>query len=224
MNSFLNYLDQNIPLELRLKEAFDTVRIPADRRREITSFLEVLKIKDAQSYNHSVRVGLLTLKIAEFMHLSRRALLYAGLLHDIGKTQTRPELLRKTGEWTKSDAEELNSHVMDGYRIIRGHFDFSAEIILWHHRFQPRMYPEKLPKFLHSYSQGTRIMIPLFGRMLSLADVFDALHRLNSKSDKIQQITGELIKEKMLTFNKDQETLINELYETGIFTTDIYNE
>lgn len=219
MSRFFNYWDPTRSLGERLQEVFDGLQITECRQREVMSFIEILKIKDLETYNHSIRVGLLSKRIADFMHLSRRALLYAGLLHDIGKVQTRVELLQKTENWTAEDAEELNTHVMDGYRILRGHFDFSAEIILWHHRFQSRRYPEQMPEFLHNYSQGTKIMIPIFGRMLSLADTFDALHRVNSKFGEGQAITGEQIREKMLSFNKDQEVLIGELYDAGIFTT-----
>jgi response regulator RpfG family c-di-GMP phosphodiesterase len=152
------------------------------------------------------------------MHLDAKALLYAGLLHDVGKLQTKLSTLQKTEGWLPADTEEIKNHVVDGYRVLRDCFDFTAEIILWHHRFQPGRYPESLPQPLHDYSEGTRVMIPLFGRLLSLADVFDALHRVNDKHG-LEPLTGEDIKAKMLACNPDQRVLIEEAYEAGIFTT-----
>ena len=158
------------------------------------------------------------------MHLDEKAALYAGLLHDLGKAQTNPATLKKTSGWTEEDAQEIRSHVMDGYRMIRGHFDFSAEVILWHHRFQPNSYPGETPIPLHDYSQGTKVMIPLFGRILALADHFDALHRVNSKFVKDEQPVGDMIKKQMFGHNPDQRVLIEELYKAGILTTLTFNE
>lgn len=215
---FLNYLDPSISLRARYQSALNDLRIPGKHRRGIYALLSPLKEKDALTYEHSIRVGLLAQRIGEFMHLDQKALFFAGLLHDIGKAQTRPETLQKTTGWTAEDAAEISSHVMDGYRMARGLFDFSAEVILCHHLFQRNGYPKKLPPPLHDYSQGTKTMIQMFGRILSLADVFDALHRVNDKLGETE-LTGETIKEKMFAFNQDQKVLIGELFKADILTT-----
>ena len=224
-SGFLDYLDPNVPLEERLREVFDELRIENDRRDGVETFMRLLKVKDRATYEHSVRVGLLTRQIGRFIHLDERALLYAGLLHDIGKAQTRLETLKKTVEWTPADAVEVRSHVIDGYRLLRGYFDFSAEIILWHHRFQPNGYPTaaELPSPLHDYSEGTKTMVAFYGRVLSLADAFDAMHRLNEKFGA-EPLSGEEIKKRMLAASPDQRTLIEELYGAGIFTTRLFNK
>jgi len=222
MNAFLNYLYPGISLEERLRRAFDDLKTVDEQREGIMTFLRLLESKHPPTYEHSIRVGLLAGRIARFMHLDERALLYAGLLHDVGKAQTRLELLQKTDEWTLADAIEMNNHVMDGYRLIRDRFGFSAEIILWHHRFQHVAYPELLPAPLHSYCEGTRVAIPMYGRLLALADIFDALHRVNSKHG-CDPLTGKQIMEKMLTFNHDQAGLIQELFQADIFTTYLVN-
>ena len=96
MNKFVNYLDQGVPIEERLRWAFDEIQLPNDQRESVVAFLHPLKIKDRTTYEHSIRVGLLARRIARFMHLDEKALLYAGLLHDISKAQTRLETLQKT--------------------------------------------------------------------------------------------------------------------------------
>src|SRR3989338_8412594 len=221
MNKFVNYRDQGVPIEERLRWAFDEIQLPNDQRESVVAFLHPLKIKDRTTYEHSIRVGLLARRIARFMHLDEKALLYAGLLHDISKAQTRLETLQKTESWTAADTEEIMRHVIDGYRLVRNHFDFSAEVILWHHRFQAGGYPKELPAPLHEYSEGTKTMIAFYGRILALADCFDALHRVN---DKFGSLTGEQIKEKMVTLNRDQRVLVEELYNASVLTTYVVSE
>lgn len=220
MAKFLHYFNR-AELLLNLSEAFRNAGIKDDRQGEIMGFLHPLRIKDSATYEHSIRVGLLAYKIGKYIHLDQKALLYAGLLHDIGKAQTRLAVLQKTEGWTEADTTEIMEHVIDGYRLIRDHFDFSAEIILWHHKFQSRGYPAQMPVALHTYSQGTQVMIPMYGRMLSLADTFDALHRVNDKY-VFGPHPGEEIKQKMLTFHPDQRILVEDLFKDGIFTTSIF--
>jgi putative nucleotidyltransferase with HDIG domain len=224
MSSFINYLSQDISLERRLEEVFNELEISPEQRKEIEAFMAILKLKDRMTYDHSIRVALLATRIGNFMHLDPKVLLYSGLLHDTGKAQTNPATLKKTSGWTGADTAEIMSHVMDGYRLIRGHFDFSAEVILWHHRFQPNSYPTEIPQPLHDYSEGTRVMIPFFGRILALADQFDALHRMNDKFTRGEKPIGESIKETMLAHNPDQRKLIEELYRADILTVRIFSD
>jgi HD-GYP domain-containing protein (c-di-GMP phosphodiesterase class II) len=56
-----------------------------------------------------------------------------------------------------------------------------------------------------------------YGRILAIADVYDALHRKNSKYGESKYLTDEEIKQKMLEGNTDRVDLIEDLYEAGIF-------
>lgn len=219
MTVFLDYLDPAKSLEDRLHEALVEHGVAADQQERITLFLSILRTKDIATYRHSVRVGLVASRIGSFMHLSAKALLYAGLLHDVGKALTLLSTLRKTEDWKPADAEEMTRHATDGYRMLAGVFDFSAEIVHWHHRFQRNGYPETMPEPLHGYSEGTKALIPFLGRVLAIADLYDALHRVNSK---FGELTGEDIRMKMLSFNPDQRQLIEELYGSGVLTTELF--
>ncbi len=221
MKLFNDYLDPSISLQERINKAFDDLKFSEERRLGVNTFLEPLKLKDVLTYEHSLRVGLLTKNIGKFMHLDAKALFYAGLLHDIGKALTDPKTLKKTDVYSPADYKEIQHHVKHGYQLLRGYFDFTAEVVWWHHRFQPNKYPKNLPIGLHQYSEGTKVVIPMYGRILSLADCYDALHRVNNKFKEQVTLKGEWIKEKMLTFNPDQKVLISELYEAEIFTTNI---
>jgi len=104
---------------------------------------------------------------------------------------------------------------MNGYRMIKDRFDFTAEIVLLHHYFQALGYPTKLPPFLHKYSEGAKVMIKLCGYLLALADVYDALHRDNGRTGS--PLSGEAIKIKMFEHFADQHKLIEDLYDAGVF-------
>lgn len=209
-------------LHKQLRAALAELEVPQQEWETVLAFLEPLRTKDPIThvhYEHSVRVGFLCREIGKFMHLDEKALLYAGLMHDIGKCQVCLGTLGKTDVWTAIDTAAIQEHVMDSYRFLRGRFDFSAEVVVLHHRFQDDAYPAELPAPLHAYSEETKELIMTYGRLLALADVYDALHRSNSKFGTHRVLSGDEIKTKMLELNTDQRSLILKLYDAGIFTT-----
>ena len=166
---------------------------------------------------HSKRVGLKAGEIAEFTDLDKKALLYAGLTHDLGKCQVPLSTLGKTSGWTEKDSEAIKTHVLDGYRMLMGRFDFTADTMVLHHTFQINGYPGEIPPPLHPYSEETQLLIVEHGRILALADVYDALHRENDKFGEKRVLTDKEIREQMFIFNPDREKLVEDLYEVGIF-------
>lgn len=209
-------------LEQQFSNACDELEIREEDKDAILSFLAPLRDKDPATnfhFLHSLRVGLLARKIGEFVHHEGKPLFVAGVLHDLGKCQVALEVLGKTENWTEADTQAIKRHVTDGYRMLRGRFDFSAEIILWHHRFQENGYPKRLPPLLHDYKEASKLLIVEYGRIIALADVYDALHRMNDKFGKTKKLSGEEIREKMLEFNPDRIKLILALYEAGILIT-----
>ncbi|MBI5732875.1 HD domain-containing protein [Candidatus Jorgensenbacteria bacterium] len=208
-------------LEADLYETLNELKISPEEQKALNSFLAPLRDKSPVTrphHEHSIRVALSARRIARFMHLDERALLYAGLMHDIGKTEVCLGTLGKIEGWTEVDTEEVKRHVMSGYYFLKGRFDFTAEVILWHHRFQRDGYPKTLPPPLHDYSESTKALIPIYGRVLALADVYDALHRVNAKFGELKKLSGQEIKDQMLALNLDQQELIESLYRADIFT------
>ncbi|MCX6793276.1 MAG: HD domain-containing protein [Candidatus Falkowbacteria bacterium] len=219
MSTFKEYLAQPPSLAARLDSAFKRLNIEKKKQLEIFSFLAPLKIKDIQTYKHSLRVGILAAEIGQLMHLDQKALLYSGLLHDIGKALTNSNTLKKTEAYNEKDYEAIKDHVLDGYKMLQGCFDFAAEIIIWHHKFQANEYPKEMPSRLHDYSRGTEVKIPFYGRLISLVDFYDALHRSNKKFADQADLSGEEMKKRLINFNPDAKTLIEKFYQSGIFTT-----
>lgn len=206
--------------ECLLDEAFKDLKIAEDWQASLLAFLAPLKEKGEVGqyhYLHSIRVALTAKAIGEFMGVDSKALFYAGLLHDVGKALTNPKTLGQTSCWTAEDAKEIQGHVIDGFRLLRGRFDFSASILLWHHEFQRNAYPLELPKPLHPFSKGTEVTIAIYGRLLAIADTYDAMHRVNSETGGMR-LTDPEIKVNMLKSHPDQKVLIENLYKAGVLT------
>ncbi|QNK59129.1 HD-GYP domain-containing protein [Paenibacillus sp. PAMC21692] len=127
---------------------------------------------DAYLFQHSFNVAVLSgiMGIAKGFNRNQLEELGVGaLLFDIGMTKLPPELLSKTGRYTKEDMELMHSHPKLGFDILRKYHDISivsAHCALQHHeRFNGMGYPRNLKKDeIHIYAQ-----------IVGLADTYDAL-------------------------------------------------
>lgn len=214
-------MDEVSAVEEQFWTACDEINISDANKAYLKSFLAPLRDKSSVThfhYLHSLRVGLLARQIGRFIHHEEKPLLFAGALHDLGKCQTPLHILGKADSWSDEDQSAIEQHVIDGYRLLSGRFDVTAEIMLWHHRFQEKGYPEELPPLLHNYRETMRLLIREYGRIVALADVYDALHRVDAKFGEKEALTGGKIREKMFEFNPDRKKLIFALYEANILT------
>lgn len=94
----------------------------------------------------------------------------ASRLHDIGKVAVPDRVLTKAGRLTPDERTEMQRHAEIGYEVLAGSdsdvLRLAAEIALSHHeRFDGRGYPRG----------RSGQAIPLEGRIVAIADVFDAL-------------------------------------------------
>jgi len=129
------------------------------------------------------------------------------------------ETLTRTDGWSAADQASIEHHVGDGFRLLSGVFDFTAGAILFHHRFQPKPYPQDIPSMRPNFSEGSRQLLQEYGRVVAIADTFDALHRINAKHGDMREATGSEIEQKMLEFHPDRKELIQDLFKSGILTT-----
>lgn len=206
-------------LPAQLQKTMDDLKVDSEDQKALHAFLGPLKAKEgahSPTYNHSVRVGLTAAAIGKFVGMDARALLFAGLMHDIGKALVLMSTLSKTQSWTPEDSREMECHVVDSYRLLRGKFDFSAQILVWHHQFQDNYYPKELPVPLHPHSKAAQVTISMYGRLLALADTYDALHRVNFQDGQVRARSDEEIHGLMVGKNGDQHDLVNHLYENQI--------
>ena len=204
-------------LESNLEKAYVQLGISQKHQGSINTYLTLLKLKDRDTYEHSIRVGLLGIKFAKHSSLDQKALFYAGTLHDIGKILINPEVLKKIGKYNKKDMEEMKKHAEYGYKLLTGVHEFSAQIALRHHKYQQEKYPKKLKKSETKLSKGTKSEIDFYARILSVIDFYDAIttrddHKFGKKKLNLEEIKKLLIKN-----HPDQELLINKLYTGKIF-------
>ena len=225
-NPFPDWHDPS--LEKKLEHAFAELSLAKEEKAKITSLLAPLRNTHEFTnyhYQHSVRVGLLCYDIADFMHLDKKILLYCGIMHDIGKSCVPLELLAKADVrlsentvWTPEDHEAMKAHVTKSYELTKDAVIkdvgllWIPDIVVRHHRYGADPYPKELPAFPAEYSEGTKAVVGFYSRLVALADVYDALHRLDQK-----QRSEEEIREYMFRQHPEVEGLVEKLYKEGIF-------
>ena len=129
--------------------------------------------KDSDTGNHTNRVGyysrlVLSALVSDESELD--LIFYSSPLHDIGKIGIPDSILLKPGKLTPDEFDFMKKHTEIGANILQGSVSKyllkGAEIALSHHeKYDGTGYPNKLA--------GENI--PLFGRIVALSDVFDAL-------------------------------------------------
>lgn len=135
------------------------------------SLTSAVDAKDAYTCGHSERVAMLSRHLAQKAGLPDPQIEHvymAGLLHDVGKIGVPESVLQKTGRLTPEEYEEMKKHPLIGARILNDVKQLGDVIpgVLHHHeRFDGSGYPAGLA--------GANI--PLAGRIICLADCFDAM-------------------------------------------------
>jgi putative nucleotidyltransferase with HDIG domain len=137
----------------------------------LKSFAVAVETEDAPAGEHCERVAANARTLGEAVGLGQRELeelYWAGLLHDIGKVTVPREILRKPGGLTLEEYLVMRRHARLGANLLASVESFKgvAEGVGAHHeRWDGSGYPGGL--------RGEQI--PLFGRILAVVDVFEAL-------------------------------------------------
>jgi cyclic di-GMP phosphodiesterase len=129
--------------------------------------------KDEDTGEHVLRVGYLAAAIARRLHLAETdvdALLRAAPMHDIGKIGVPDRILLKPGKLDADEWQIMTQHTGIGGKILTGSTSqvvkLAEVVALTHHeRWDGTGYPRGL--------KGETI--PVVGRIVAVADVFDAL-------------------------------------------------
>ncbi|MCB1180052.1 MAG: HD domain-containing protein [Leptospiraceae bacterium] len=134
---------------------------------------EVGHMNELLTDHHIYRMGAYSVEIAKSLGWkpeNYQLLESAALLHDTGKIFIDSSILTKPDKLTDSEWRIVQKHTIKGYKILNKInsplFQLAAEVALNHHeRWDGTGYPKKL--------KGEEI--PISARIVSIADVFDAL-------------------------------------------------
>ena len=182
---FLTRAKNMLALQGSRKKLADRATWLADEVRKATSEIvlrereTVLRLSKAAEYRdpetgaHIMRMAHYSQLIAKELGLGldqQELLLEAAPLHDIGKVGIPGGILLKPGKLTAAEFEIMKQHARIGYEVLKGSssrvLQSGAEIAHCHHE-----------KFDGSGYQSGRTgeIIPMFSRIVAVADVFDAL-------------------------------------------------
>ncbi|MDO8362881.1 MAG: HD domain-containing protein [Actinomycetota bacterium] len=165
---------------LRLRTT-DLEQLVSLRTDEVEAFqIEVLlriavmaEFRNTDTAEHPIRVGDLSAEIAQELGEPTEyvnQLRLAARLHDIGKVAVPDAILMKPGPLTAAEFDLMKTHTTLGAEILSGSssptIQLAAELALTHHeRWDGSGYPGGV----------AGAVIPLSGRIVTIADVYDAL-------------------------------------------------
>lgn len=201
-----------------LAEALAQEGVAPGNQDDIRAYLKILRNRDEKTYEHSVRVGVLASRIAIYAArpgVSARMLLWAGLLHDIGKSLLPPGILTKKAAFTQEDYAAMEPHVKYGWDMLSSVHDFTAHIIVRHHQFGPRPYPKALPP-LPEHLKDKAEQVNEAARLLALADYYDALMNRDNEKNGSAPLTSRQKREVYMRDNADQKDLVELLESVGV--------
>ncbi len=187
VKTHLALYDQNRVLEQKVRER--TEELVHTRDVTIYSLAALAETRDNETGGHIMRTQHYVRMLAEHLATSPRfrnvldeqmidLLFKSAPLHDIGKVGVPDRILLKPGRLTSEEYEEMKKHTLYGRDALA-----KAEAILTNHPIPSFLHTAREIAYTHhekwdgsGYPQGLAgEAIPLSGRLMSIADVYDAL-------------------------------------------------
>lgn len=179
----------------------------------IMSIANTIDAKDKYTSGHSIRVAKCAVAIARELGWSeeeQQNLQYVALLHDIGKIGIPDAVLNKPAKLNAEEFEMIKKHPIIGGEILKEIHTIPhvQEGALFHHeRYDGKGYPHGL--------KGRDI--PLYGRIVCIADTYDAMStdRVYRKKIPTDQIIAEYEKYKGTQFDPNLTNLFVRMLKNG---------
>ncbi len=184
--------DRRKALRLEIDERNDDLRralseLEIAQAETVRRLSMAVEFRDEDTGAHIERIGRFSTLLAEAIGMNPdfcRRIGYAAPLHDVGKVAIPDAILLKPDQLTAEERAIVETHAEEGHRLLRGSsssiLDMGATIALSHHeRWDGGGYPRGL----------TAENIPIEGRIVAIADVFDALtsHRVYRKAFSVEK-------------------------------------
>jgi len=155
----------------QLQDAFKTIKNAS--LDTIHRLSRAAEFKDEETYAHIVRMSHYSAAITRKMGMPEEfveSILYASPMHDVGKIGIPDRILLKPDRLDSDEWEIMKQHTINGGKILsgseKGFIKMAETIALTHHeKWDGSGYPKGL--------KGEEI--PQVGRIVAIADVFDAL-------------------------------------------------
>jgi response regulator RpfG family c-di-GMP phosphodiesterase len=178
------------------RSAADTIARARLSQEMVLRMVELAELRDPfETGAHAQRVGAYSAElyarwarkhgIADAqLRDTQQVLRMAAMVHDVGKVAISDTLLRKPSELTPAETRAIRMHTIYGARLFRhkrSEWDrIASEVVLNHHeRWDGKGYPGQIPDIFATdiqFAQGkVGVEIPIAARIVSLADVYDAL-------------------------------------------------
>jgi len=178
-----------------------TEKIGNMSREVMLALSKAVDAKDKYTNDHSQRVAKYSAWIARQLGKTKQeqdSLYIEGLLHDVGKIGVHEEIINKPGPLTDEEYEEVKSHCVTGYDILKVITEMpdAAKAARWHHeRYDGKGYPDGLA--------GTDI--PENARIICVADAYDAMtsRRAYQALKPQAEVRAEILRCKGTQFDPD---------------------
>jgi len=141
------------------------------------SLIALTTIKDFDGYliSHSANVAILSVILGQRLGMSKARLgelCLAAFLHDVGKLEIDPDILNKTGRLDEDEWEEMRRHPALAARTLlqelrQNDASMAAVVVAFEHHLRYDLTGYPTPRI--------RKELSLFSRIVSIADVFDAM-------------------------------------------------
>ncbi len=189
----------------------------------VMAIANAVDAKDVRTHEHSQRVAEYSALIAKEMKCFKwwqrnkeiANLKKAAQMHDIGKIAIPDSVLNKVGRLTDEEYAKMRSHVESGAEILKD-FTLVEHVVdgtRYHHeRYDGKGYPDGL--------KGEDI--PLYGRIISVADTFDAMtsNRVYRNHMDTDYVMNEMKRGRGTQFDPDALDAFFRLIDKGVINLD----